>query len=190
MCTPSSSSRKCSVEPGRRAASGRHLSAQQDLREQPRCPTSNSRTRLIRPTQITGVTSTPPIGATTRRVRASTGSAAKDQRPGPCFRSTWGYQVSTIRSRKARVQAASNNPSSRWTIGRTCRSSGVTKLYAFVKARRNQVLILRIIAALMQTALPHDPLPFQLPEQPRLGRCDRRGPRHHRADPDQPDRPS
>ena len=37
----------------------------------PCCPTSSSRTRLISPSQITGVTSTPPIGAISRRVKAA-----------------------------------------------------------------------------------------------------------------------
>ena len=70
-------------------------------------------------------------GAMTRRLKARTGSvgsATTGQRPA--LRSIWGYQVSTMRRRKQRVQAASSKPRTRCTPGRSAMRVGVTKLKA------------------------------------------------------------
>ena len=70
--------------------------------------------RLIKPTQITGVISTPPIGEIYFLVVfkiGSVGHATIGQ--GALAKSTLGYQVSTILKRNAKVHAASRKPSER-----------------------------------------------------------------------------
>jgi len=63
----------------------------------PCCPTKISLTRVMIPTQIMGVMSTPPIGETILRKGFNKGSVGKTTKlKGKRVNSAWGYQVKTI----------------------------------------------------------------------------------------------
>ena len=71
----------------------------------PCCPIINSLKRLNNPTQITGDTSTPPIGGTIFLVKESidsVGSTISIQ--NPLFESTFGYQVRIILKRNNNIK--------------------------------------------------------------------------------------
>ena len=75
------------------------------------------------------------MGDTTRRVSESTGSVGQiTNAQTPEAESTWGYQVSTIRIKNIRLQAASSRPRTRWIDGSTWSNVGVTKLKALATA--------------------------------------------------------
>ena len=94
---------------------------------------NNSLKRLIKPTHIIGVTSTPPIGRTIFRVAISTGSVGKKiigQKP--VLKSIFGYQVKIILRRKARVRAPIKKPIKKCRVGRLLINKGITKLKALL----------------------------------------------------------
>lgn len=90
--------------------------------------------RLIKPNQITGVTSTPPIGEINFLVIAkigSVGQATKGQKP--LLRLIFGYQVRIIRNKNARVNRDSKKPSNRFKKGRDWIKPEVTNFKATMK---------------------------------------------------------
>lgn len=85
----------------------------------PCCPTINSRNKLVKPKQITGVISTPPIGFMNflnSFKNGSVGIAIICQKP--LLRLIFGYQLRIILIKKARVKAPSNNEEIDLIIGR------------------------------------------------------------------------
>ena len=74
------------------------------------------------------------MGDTRRRVSASTGSVGEAiTAQGAELRSTWGYQVSTMRRRNIKLQAASSNPRTGFRRESTWSKVGVTNLKAIAK---------------------------------------------------------
>ena len=71
----------------------------------PCCPTNISLRKLITPIQMTGPTSTPPIGGISFLVNFKielVGSAINNQKP--LFKSTFGYQVNINLIKKTKVR--------------------------------------------------------------------------------------
>ena len=82
-------------------------------------PTNISLRKLIIPIQITGPTSTPPIGGTIFLVKFRielVGIAINNQ--NPLFKSTFGYQVSINLIKKTSVRNDKNIPSVRSKTGK------------------------------------------------------------------------
>lgn len=78
----------------------------------PCCPTSISRKKLIIPIQMTGPTSTPPIGGISFLVKFKielVGIATNNQKP--LFKSIFGYQVSINLIKKISVRNDRRIPS-------------------------------------------------------------------------------
>ena len=99
----------------------------------PCCPRNNSRKRLKRPTQIIGVTSTPPIGATIFLVATRIGSVGKKIIGHKLvLKSILGYQVKIILRRNARVRAPITKPIKKCRVGRLFINRGITKLKALL----------------------------------------------------------
>jgi hypothetical protein len=70
----------------------------------PCCPTKSSLTKLNSPTQMIGVISTPPMGGTILRRGTKKGSVGTlITLKGKRLRSSWGYQVKTIRKIKRKI---------------------------------------------------------------------------------------
>tara|TARA_A100001037_G_C14761339_1_gene461981 strand:- start:9 stop:311 length:303 start_codon:yes stop_codon:yes gene_type:complete len=89
--------------------------------------------RLINPTHITGVISTPPMGGMNFRVVAKTGSVGhtkKSQKPLLVW--TCGYHVRMILIKKAKVKKDRRNPSNRLKVGKACKKADVTNLKACI----------------------------------------------------------
>ena len=85
----------------------------------PCCPTNISLVKLIIPTQMTGPTSTPPIGGIIFLVKFKiklVGIAINNQ--NPLFKSTFGYQVNINLIKKAHVRNDKSIPSVRSKIGK------------------------------------------------------------------------
>ena len=85
----------------------------------PCCPTNISLVKLIIPTQMTGPTSTPPIGGIIFLVKfkiKSVGIAINNQTP--LFKLTFGYQVNINLIKKAIVRYDKSIPSVRSKMGK------------------------------------------------------------------------
>ena len=82
-------------------------------------PTNISRRKLIIPIQITGPTSTPPMGGTTLLVKFKTefvGIAINNKKP--LFRLIFGYQVNISLIKKVSVRNDKKIPSVKSKIGK------------------------------------------------------------------------
>ena len=85
----------------------------------PCCPTNISLRKLIIPIQITGPTSTPPIGGISFLVKFKielVGIAINNQKP--LFNSTFGYQVNINLIKKTRVRNDNKIPRVRSKTGK------------------------------------------------------------------------
>ncbi len=80
---------------------------------------------------MTGVISTPPIGATNFRVKARGGSVGITSKGhSPLFKLTLGYQVRMIRNKNPRVSPDSKKPNEKLIVGKAFNTNGVTKFKA------------------------------------------------------------
>ena len=85
----------------------------------PCCPTNISLRKLIIPIQMTGPTSTPPMGGISFLVKFKiefVGIAINNQKP--LFKSTFGYQVSINLIKKTKVRNDKSIPSERSKTGK------------------------------------------------------------------------
>ena len=82
-------------------------------------PTSISLNKLISPTHITGVTSTPPIGGTTFFVRFRIGlDGTETINQNPLFIFIFGYHVKINLIRKIKVSTDKSKPNAKSIIGK------------------------------------------------------------------------
>ena len=85
----------------------------------PCCPTNISLRKLIIPIQMTGLTSTPPIGGISFLVKFKielVGIAINNHKP--LFKSTFGYQVNINLIKKTKVRNDKKIPTVRSKIGK------------------------------------------------------------------------